>query len=75
MPKNIIIDRLVNLSAPSSKSVEGVLQRFCIGVVVTAEEDQRLNKLGLRAKMPEGWNGVDPWARYAEAKIEVVAVK
>lgn len=71
VPKSVIIKRLMNLSKPSSKNVNDVLQHFCIGVVVTAEEDQRLNRLGLRAKMPEGWNGKNPWARYAKAKIKV----
>jgi hypothetical protein len=75
VPKKEIIGQLVQLKNPSPESVREVLERFCIGVVVTAEEDQRLNKLGLRAKMPEGWDGQDPWARYVVAKIKVVAVK
>ena len=74
VPKSVIIERLMALSAPTFQAVNDVLQRFCIGVVVTHEEDQRLNKLGLRAKMPEGWDGEYPWARYKAANIEVIAV-
>jgi len=55
--------------------IKNILRRFCIGAVVTAEEDQTLNKLGLRAKMPEGWDGKYPWARYRVAKIEIITKK
>jgi len=45
---------------------------LCIGAVVTRAEDQRLNSLGLRSRMPAGWDGMDPFARYRVAGIELL---
>ena len=69
VPKKVVIDKLLSLEAPSTEEVRDVLDRFCIGVVVTREEDARMTRLGLRSEMPENWDGVDPWARYAKAGI------
>jgi len=48
------------------------LKKHCVVVLVTKEESDQLNKAKLGSKMPEGWNGTDPLARYAAAGIEVV---
>jgi|CXWL01.1.fsa_nt_gi hypothetical protein len=72
VPQNVIIRRLLSLRQPSAASVKRVLNRFCIGVVVTHDEDRKLTRLGLRAKMPNDWDGKTPWARYSAANIKVV---
>lgn len=72
VPKSVIISRLFELSEPSPGDVKNVLEKLCIGVVVTKEEDLRLNALGLRSAMPTNWCGSDPWARYQLAGIAVV---
>ena len=36
---------------------------------VTKEEDKRINALGFRSKMPDGWDG-NIFARYEAAGIE-----
>lgn len=37
---------------------------------VTHEEDEKLNELGFKSKMPDGWiPGHDPWARHSAANI------
>ena len=70
VPKKIIIDTLFNLSSPTGAAVKDILSKFCLGVIVTKEEDQRLNTMGLRSKMPDDWDGSDPWARYVAAGIK-----
>ena len=46
------------------ESLEESLWRLFRVRLVTKAEDRRLVEAGLRFKMPEDWNGEDPWARY-----------
>jgi hypothetical protein len=69
IPKSIVIQRLLELPNPTTESVNQLLESYCKGAVLTREEDTRLNKLGLRSKMPAGWDEKDVWARYASAGI------
>jgi hypothetical protein len=71
VPKKVIIDLLMGVKKPSRSSVRKVLESFCIGVVVTVEEDRRLNALGLRSKMPDDWDGINALARYEAAGIGI----
>ena len=72
VPKSVIISKLFELSEPSQDAVEHALEKLCIGVVVTREEDLRLNALGLKSSMPSDWCGANPWARYELAGVSVV---
>lgn len=49
---------------------KGFLRVYLQGVVITAEEDGRLNDAGLRMKMPPGSKGNDLLARYRAVGIE-----
>ncbi|MWJ26727.1 hypothetical protein GPM19_00645 [Halomonas sp. ZH2S] len=71
VPKKILINSIINDIENSPQKIYGFLQRFCVGVVVTRDEDFLLNAAGLRSKMPENWDGRDPWARYSEVEIRV----
>lgn len=46
------------------------LERFVRHGVLTAEENARLDLLGMNSKMPADWNGVAPYARYQVAKLQ-----
>ena len=73
VPKKLIIEHLMSHKNPSQESVKHILEDYCIAVVVTVDQDKKLNKLGLRSKMPEGFNISDnPWARYDEAGIKKI---
>lgn len=39
IPKKIIIDKLVELNKPKPIDIQSILDIYCIGVVVTKEED------------------------------------
>ena len=75
VPKRVVVEMLFSLKVPTESSVHTVLNHYCIGVVVTREEDAKLTQLGLRSRMPKDWDGSDPWARYAKANIFVVRLK
>ena len=54
------------------ETVRDVLDRYGITVLITADEDERLNKAGLRNRMPTDWDGRDPLTRYKAVGIDVV---
>lgn len=56
-------------AAATNATMGPFLARFVKGVVITREENETLNKLGLRSSMPEGSNSSDLMARYRVAKI------
>ncbi|MDR9500401.1 MAG: hypothetical protein RI601_01255 [Desulfurivibrionaceae bacterium] len=71
VPKRVLISSIINEIENTPDEIHEYLERFCIGVVVTKDEDALLNDAGLRSKMPAHWNGSDPWARYNEVGIRV----
>ncbi len=75
VPRKIIIDHIMNMKTPSEVELFDYLEKNCIGVVVTKEEDKQLNKAGLNRKMPVEWDGQDPWARYKEVGISVLYIE
>ena len=71
VPKKLIREKLLALPSPSAVEIRILLDAWCIGVVVTKEEDKRLNDCGLGSSMPRDWDGKDVWARYTMAGIDV----
>lgn len=71
VPRGLIRKTLFDLKPATPEAVRHVMETWCIGVVVTAEEDQRLNALKLRSKMPPDWDQKDSWARYTMAGITI----
>lgn len=73
VPKVIIIDYLSQLQGHASRDkILKVMNAWCIGVVVLRSEDKLLTKAGVRSRMPPGWTGTSPWARYELVGLEVV---
>lgn len=56
----------------TKKTISDILDQMLVRVAVTKEEDVKLNKLGLRQRMPENWADNDVLARHREAKIRHV---
>ena len=71
VPQKVIVDMLLEIPFPTRQKVRAILKKFYFVCVVTKEEHQRLTNEGLRFKMPEDWDAVDPFARYKIADIEV----
>lgn len=57
----------------TNETMGSFLAQFVKGVVITREENDKLNKLGLRSTMPEGADVDDLTARYRMAGIEFAA--
>lgn len=63
---------LIELDPVTPEAVAETLGRFGVTALITKEEDALLTASGYRHKMPEGWNGADPLARYKAVGIELV---
>ena len=72
VPLRVLFDLLMGCRE-SKEDIECTIKRFFFITWVTNEEDDSLDRLGLRSKMPPGWNSQkSPHARYQAAGIEVV---
>lgn len=77
VPKCVIaekLDELYEKKLTSEDDVFELIDRFCHSVVVSKEEDVKLNKAGFRSKMPQSFTfaeGDDVFGRYRAAGIEV----
>jgi hypothetical protein len=54
---------------PDLGAIEACLRQSYVAGVITYEQNQKLNSGKLRSRMPDDWNGVDPYARYREVGI------
>jgi hypothetical protein len=72
VPRKVIREKLHGLKQPTALDVRRILDRYCIGVVITKDEDKKLDSKGLRSSMPKNWKETDDrWARYTEVGIEI----
>ena len=75
VPRRIVISRLIGLSQPSHDDVFSILDRYLIGVVITNEENARLNAAKYGKEMPPEFYQNDhpdfdnPWIRYQKCNI------
>jgi hypothetical protein len=72
IPFRLLQNELLLLNPVTRNSVARVLNRFDTAVLITPEENERLNKAGYKDKMPDGWDGSDPLARYRAVGLELV---
>ncbi len=63
---------LLSLPDVTVDSVENALDKFCVAALITKEEDQLLNAAGYQSDMPEGWDQINPLARYNAVGIDIV---
>ena len=79
VPATTLYDGLCALieDANSTESdFEGFIEKHFIICVITDEENERLNKAGLRQTMPDDWKqGGDAWARYNAVEPEIICKK
>ena len=71
VPLRILFDLLFECKEDEER-IEQTIKKFFFITWVTDEEDYKLNQLGLRSKMPEGWSSsMSPHARYEAAGISL----
>lgn len=68
IPRGILAEALLT---ETPTDLAGFLDRHFRAAVITVDDDRQLNKAGVRARMPPGWNlGDDPWDRYRAAHLD-----
>lgn len=70
VPQMVIVDQLMDMPEPTTRTITALLRRWFRVMLVTRDEHARLNASGLRAAMPECWDGWDVFARYAAVGID-----
>lgn len=74
VPLKIIIEKLFALDEIDEKNVKKLLSKYIKngGVLITKDEDKTLTEIGLKSSMPDNWDGVDVYARYKSANIDLL---
>lgn len=78
IPKNLYIQRPCIEAAKAGKcytlfEIENLLNKYWYIALITKEENNILNSLKLRTKMPKNWDGKNIFARYECAKISLIS--
>ena len=74
IPVHVLCDRILGISDLDRGKLEAILHEWLVTVELTVSEHrQLLRKCGLASRMPDGWDGVDPLARYRVGGIRFVA--
>jgi hypothetical protein len=71
VPFGYLQDELLSLNPVTEQAVARALDRFGTIVLITKAENARLDAAGYGRKMPKGWDGVDPLARYRALAIDL----
>lgn len=71
VPRKILREKIFDIDKVTPESIKKLFDTYNIGVIVTKAEDDYLNRLGLRSKMPDDWDGLDPWARHKAGNIKL----
>jgi len=73
VPVKIIVAMLMEEPELTKERVLSILGEFYVSVTISKHEHiSVLKTLGLESDMPKNWDGVDPFARYKTAGIEIV---
>ena len=71
VPHSFIMNKLLSLEELTNENIKSVIQKFHIICRITKDEDKRLNRSGLRSKMPDDWDEENGslYARYEKVGI------
>ena len=74
VPVKVVVKMLIDTPELTKDAVLEVLNKFYVSVVISEHEHtSTLKDLGLESEMPENWDGIDPFARYKHARIEIIS--
>ncbi len=74
IPCRYMLNDMLELPDVTPNSVRAVLEQFDVMVLITREENARLNASSLRQKMPADWDGVDSLARYKDKAVRIALI-
>ena len=70
IPMKVLREKLLTLKKDlTAEKVDGLLQQFCVVMVITKKENSLLDAK-YKSSMPSNWNGVDIYARYTAVGIK-----
>lgn len=69
IPLKVLRNLMMDIAEPNKVSINDFLHSYYRLGVITKNEDDQLNKLGLRSAMPTNWDRKDWKARYLELGI------
>jgi len=73
VPISFLVKMLFDDSAKAdSDYIGGFLRRYYRLGVITSDENIRITRMGLSNRMPEDWDGCDPFARYRKVGIPAI---
>ena len=75
IPFSYGLKALMELSEVTPETVRRILEKYDVAAIITADEDASLTAAGLRHKMPDRWDGMNPLARYQAVSINIVENK
>lgn len=80
VPRKIIKEKIINILDKQNnsnknskiKEVYEIINKYSKSVVVTKDEDKKLNEKGLKQKMPKDWDEKKWYARYEKSGINII---
>ena len=80
VPRKIIKEKIINILNKQNnsnknskiKEVYKIINKYSKSVVVTKDEEKKLNEKGLKQKMPKDWDEKKWYARYEKSGINII---
>jgi hypothetical protein len=72
VPISVVNTEIRKLEPPTVESIQSLIKKYSIRVVITKEEDERLRAAKLTKSMPIDWDHKEKFARYEKCSIEIV---
>ncbi len=69
IPVAFMIEQILKISRPTEQDIATIIYQWATLIVITKEEDNKLNKYGLATKMPLNWDNIDKFARIKFCEI------
>jgi hypothetical protein len=71
IPFRFLQQKLMSWDPDGGEALEAILARYDTVVLISKEENAKLNSAGLGRTMPDGWDKTEPLARYRAVGIEL----
>lgn len=70
VPKSVVV-KMIDATGLDPVRIQHIIETYTVAYYIPKEEHARINRMGLRSKMPDGWDGIDPLARYRAAGLDL----
>ena len=70
VPQMWFLNKFIDMDRIDKEEIRELLENYFNVLLVTKDEDAKLTEAGLRSKMPDDWDGENPWARHDAVGIK-----